>query len=643
MTATLARIAGCPEVAAFTPSGPGGRSRPTSLPRSTWRGNRGLPHRRRAGRGRDGLWDRTIPAVDKIFGPGNAYVCEAKRQVFGTVGVDLLPGPSEVMVIADGSARPITPPRTSWRRPSTARAGRRSTCRDTSAASSRAVAAEIERQLGASRAPRRRAGPRGRLPCDRGPEPRRGRRVVANRVAPEHLELLVGDPGGSRACAKITTAGAIMIGNARPRPRGLCRGPEPRASRPAGPALLKRPARRDFLRRTSVLATTEEPPPGRADGGRPFGDGELDAHGRSARDPGDARPAEMSGAPPGELALAHVAGSTPTPPASSPREPGWVKLNTNECPYPPSPRVAEAILREVGPDGASLGSIPTRRARRCGPRWRGLHGLARQVCIGNGSDDILNLLVRCFCGPAAAAGFTLPSYSLYPVLVGIQDGGSRRSPRPHACACRSRGSRPRAPGSSSSPRPNAPTGVGFPQFRDRPRSSILPGHPGRGRGLRPLRRENAAGLLAAHPNLVIVRTLSKAYALAGIRVGYALADARGDRPPGPGPRQLQREPALAGGGARRARRPGYYAGRHRGQDQGHKGLLRMTVGRKRGWFTFPREANFICTEPRDARAEPGPAVAKAAYDFPVLAQGVGAPLPERRLDRLLPADQRRHR
>ena len=46
----------------------------------------------------------TIPAVDKVYGPGNAYVCEAKRQVFGTVGVDSLPGPSEVMVIADESA-----------------------------------------------------------------------------------------------------------------------------------------------------------------------------------------------------------------------------------------------------------------------------------------------------------------------------------------------------------------------------------------------------------------------------------------------------------------------------------------------------------------------------------------------------------
>jgi histidinol dehydrogenase len=49
---------------------------------------------------------RTIPQVQKIFGPGNVFVVEAKRQVFGTVGIDLLPGPSEILVIADDSAEP---------------------------------------------------------------------------------------------------------------------------------------------------------------------------------------------------------------------------------------------------------------------------------------------------------------------------------------------------------------------------------------------------------------------------------------------------------------------------------------------------------------------------------------------------------
>jgi len=49
---------------------------------------------------------KTIQSVDKIYGPGNAFVNEAKRQVFGTVGIDLLPGPSEIMVIADSTAKP---------------------------------------------------------------------------------------------------------------------------------------------------------------------------------------------------------------------------------------------------------------------------------------------------------------------------------------------------------------------------------------------------------------------------------------------------------------------------------------------------------------------------------------------------------
>ena len=52
-------------------------------------------------------------AVDKIYGPGNAFVMEAKRQVLGTVGIDLLPGPSELMIIADAGANPVMSPPTS--------------------------------------------------------------------------------------------------------------------------------------------------------------------------------------------------------------------------------------------------------------------------------------------------------------------------------------------------------------------------------------------------------------------------------------------------------------------------------------------------------------------------------------------------
>jgi hypothetical protein len=61
----------------------------------------------------------TIAPVAKIVGPGNAYVAAAKRQVFGTVGIDMIAGPSEVLVMADDNAIPTGSPPTCWRRPST--------------------------------------------------------------------------------------------------------------------------------------------------------------------------------------------------------------------------------------------------------------------------------------------------------------------------------------------------------------------------------------------------------------------------------------------------------------------------------------------------------------------------------------------
>ena len=128
---------------------------------------------------------------------------------------------------------------------------------------------------------------------------------------------------------------------------------------------------------------------------------------------------------PSSLALPHVAQLHAYTPGLQPTESGWVKLNTNECPYPPSPRVAAALREEIGEEGASLRLYPNPKSsllRAAVAKLHG-HGLREEnVCIGNGSDDILNLLVRAFCSADSNAGYTLPSYSLYPVLVAIQDG-----------------------------------------------------------------------------------------------------------------------------------------------------------------------------------------------------------------------------
>jgi histidinol-phosphate aminotransferase len=323
----------------------------------------------------------------------------------------------------------------------------------------------------------------------------------------------------------------------------------------------------------------------------------------------------MTGPRPGQLALAHVSKLHAYTPGLQPSEPGWVKLNTNECPYPPSPRVAAAILREVGAEGASLRLYPDPTSAPLRASVARLHGVAAaNVCIGNGSDDILNLLVRCFCGPAAAAAFTHPSYSLYPVLVGIQDGSFTRVPM-------DRGMRlPVEAIAASGARlffltsPNAPTGVGFSNSEIKAVLDSFGGVLVVDEAYAPFARENAACLLAGHPNLVVTRTLSKAYALAGIRVGYALADAEVigliDRVRDSyNVSRLSQAAAIAALGD-----PGYYAGVIE-KIKSTRDYYADSWRNNRGWFTYPSEANFIFTEPRDAKGRSGPEIARAAYDF----------------------------
>lgn len=323
----------------------------------------------------------------------------------------------------------------------------------------------------------------------------------------------------------------------------------------------------------------------------------------------------MPSTPLTQLALPHVAQLHAYTPGLQPTEPGWVKLNTNECPYPPSPRVAEALRREIGADGASLRLYPNPKSSPLRTAVAKLHGLREDnVCIGNGSDDILNLLVRIFCTQEAAAGFMFPSYSLYPVLVGIQDGRSAvvefdrsmRLPFEQIAASTAQ--------VFFLTSPNAPTGVAF---SNADIERIL----GTFRGVLvvdeayvPFARENAVPLLARYPNLVVVRTLSKAYALAGIRVGYALAQPELigllDRV-----RDSYNVNRLSQAAALAALGDAPYYDAMLAKVKATRDANLALFAEKRGWFTYPSQANFIFNEPKNARGESGPAVAKSAYDF----------------------------
>ena len=99
----------------------------------------------------------------------------------------------------------------------------------------------------------------------------------------------------------------------------------------------------------------------------------------------------------------------------------WIKLNTNENPYPPSPKVVEAILAEIGKDGASLRTYPSASSQKLREAAGELYGFDPSwIIMANGSDEVLNNLIRACAGEGEDVGYAHPSYSYYSTLAEIQ-------------------------------------------------------------------------------------------------------------------------------------------------------------------------------------------------------------------------------
>ena len=251
MNAVPAQVAGVPRVAMVVPS-PGGELNPLVLAAAHLAG---VSEVYRIGGAQAiaalAFGTRTIRPVAKIVGPGNAYVAAAKRQVFGTVGIDSIAGPSEVLVIADKGHDP------EWLAADLLAqaehdAAAQAILMTDDAGLGRDVAAAVERQL--------RRLPRGNIAgaswatfgaviilrsLDEAP-------ALADRIAAEHLEIATADP--DRLAEKIRNAGAIFLGRHTPEAIGdYVAGsnhvlPTARSARfSSGLGVL------DFMKRTSVL------------------------------------------------------------------------------------------------------------------------------------------------------------------------------------------------------------------------------------------------------------------------------------------------------------------------------------------------------------------------------------------------------
>ncbi|MBM4155273.1 MAG: histidinol-phosphate transaminase [Lentisphaerae bacterium] len=208
-------------------------------------------------------------------------------------------------------------------------------------------------------------------------------------------------------------------------------------------------------------------------------------------------------------------------PGEQPSEPGVVKLNTNENPYPPAPAVA-AALRGATADVLRLYPDPV-SARLC-ERIAEIHGARPdQVFVANGSDEILALCARAFVERDGAAGWFEPSYSLYPVLAQIEGIGCRPVDLGPEFEWRD----PLGCGASLFylTNPNAPTGMLHPEEAVRAFCARFPGVVLIDEAYVDFAPRSLMDLALSSDRVLVARTLSKSHSLAGLRLGYAVGPA----------------------------------------------------------------------------------------------------------------------
>jgi len=199
-----------------------------------------------------------------------------------------------------------------------------------------------------------------------------------------------------------------------------------------------------------------------------------------------------------------------------------VKLNANENPYPPAPGVLEA-LAALGPDDVRL--YPDAAARLLRARAAKVFGVTpAQVVAGNGSDDILTMIVRSFLDPGDRIAVVDPTYTLYETLAAIQGATTTVHPLGPAWTLPASffGAAVKV---TFLPNPNAQTGTLFSRRELERLCASTRGMVVIDEAYAPFAGVTAVPLLREHGNLIVMRTLSKSHSLAGLRVGFGIGRA----------------------------------------------------------------------------------------------------------------------
>ena len=455
-----------------------------------------------------------VPACDKVVGPGNAYVVAAKRLVFGDVGVDGLPGPSEIVVVASPGADPA------WiaadllaqaeHGPDTL-----SLLATPDAGLAAAVGEEIAHQA-AALPERRRRDALEALARSGGPvvpPDLQEALAFAERLAPEHLSLQ-GEAAEAFAPA-VRRAGAVFVGAWSPVAAGDYAAGTDHVLPTAGTARFASAlSAADFVRRVQVFTG--------APGGARLWAGPAQV--LAETEGFAAHAASLS------LRRAAVPEADALPAAAAPYVPpvpeGAVRLDLNENPFSWPDDLWTDVLRRL------RSAEPTRYPRETDRLQAALAeyaGVPADWCLpGNGSDELLLAVAAAWGRRAARAVFPAPTFGMYRRLsaaCGLPVRAVPLGPAPDfALPVEAMLQEFRGGGETLLflCRPNNPTGSLWPVEQVRRLVEAEGVWAVVDEAYVEFAGGGLTGWLADHPRLCLLRTMSKAFALAGVRVGYAL-------------------------------------------------------------------------------------------------------------------------
>ena len=218
-----------------------------------------------------------------------------------------------------------------------------------------------------------------------------------------------------------------------------------------------------------------------------------------------------------------LAGFHPYVPGEQPPDAeGWVKLNTNESPLPPSRNVIEAIKDAANATLRLYPSPTAAPAREAIARHFDLR--PSQVLVGNGGDELIELCFRAFAGAGDSVAFPTPTYPLFEPLCRIHDTAASRHPTEVPSEL------PPSLGADPAPlkfivNPNSPTGALFDPAAVEAAVGASTGVVAIDEAYVDFAPRSCLSLLPRHDNLLLLRTFSKSYGLAGMRIGFALGSA----------------------------------------------------------------------------------------------------------------------